>query len=76
MENEKLVKEFYAVVSKDFEREITAETTLKELNMTSSDCFMIIADMEDLGAEDVTFGMLKKCETFGDAAELMLDNLE
>ena len=76
MENDKLVKEFYDVVSKDFGREITAGTTLKELNMTSSDCFMIIADMEDLGAVDVTFGMLRKCGNFGEAAALMLENLE
>ena len=77
MDNEKLVEDFYAACSRMLDQNVTAESTLVgDLKLISSEYYMILVEMEELGAEDVTYSMLSKCETMADAARLLLDNLD
>lgn len=77
MERNEIIERFYAAVSDTLDRPITAESTLKtDLNLSSSGYFMIIAEMEELGAEDISYAMLRKCETMADAAEFLLSQLD
>lgn len=76
MENKEKVNEFYKEVSEIIGKEAAPDMKFADLYLTSSKYYMIIAVMEDLGAEDVTYKMVKKCETIADAADLMLENLD
>ena len=77
MDHEKLVADFYAGVAKTLDQPVAAESRLVEdLKLTSSGYYMILAEMEELGAEDVTYSMLNKCKTMADAAVLLVDHLD
>ena len=77
MDTNEVIKKFYESVSDMMEKPITDETTLKgDLNISSGGYYMILAEMEELGADEVTYAMLRKCETMGDAARLLLSQLE
>ena len=76
MEQE-VVKKFYEAVEEMFGRKVTPETRfVEDMNLTSGGYYMIIAEMEELGAEDITYGQLKKSLTMEGAADLLLENLE
>ncbi len=77
MDKKDIIEKFYQNIAKTLGMSVTAESKLvTDLNMSSADYLMMIAEMEELGIEDVTYKMLKKCETMSEVEQLMLEQLE
>lgn len=76
MDKTQVKGKFYQAVSATLGRPIAGEDRLvDDLNLTSAGYYMVIAEMEELGADEVTYAMIRKCETMEDVSNLLLEQI-